>query len=363
MSVRLSAAPAAVVAMRSAGARVPGLAAGPGVAGGPPGRRALDGRRQPGPGAHQRPRIAGGRRAGVRAAGAVRARPPRARARSGHQLVGQRRRDGVDVRAAARRQVPRRHAGRRRRGRVLVRAADRPRAPEPRGRLRLDARLPQHPAGAGRRAAARAVRDRPPVRAVPGQPGDGTGGDRLADGRAQVGARVRAPPRRVGSVPLRRMDSGRSHHAGEKPELLGSARAHQVPGVAGDARLEAAAAGAGVRRRRRDPAAGARRAAAGAPAPRLAARDGAGGAGVVHGDEHAAPAAQRSAHPPRDRPRDPDRGAGQAGLPGAGDPGDRPAAAQRLGRALGRRHVPVRSGAGAGAAWPRRGGRARPSRR
>ncbi len=144
-------------------------------------------RRQPRPGARQRHRVAGGRRAGLRPPGPLRARPPRARARSGHQLVGERRRHRLDLRAAPRPDVPRRHAGRRRRGRLLVRAAADPRAPGPRAGLRLDARLPQHPPRPRRRPAARAVRDRSPLRAVPGQPGDGTGGDRLADGGARAG--------------------------------------------------------------------------------------------------------------------------------------------------------------------------------
>ena len=121
------------------------------------------------------------------------------------------------------RPVPRRHAVRRGRGRVLVRAADRARAPGPRGRLRLDARVPQHPARPRRRAAARPVRDRSPVRAVPRQPGDGAGGDRVADGGAQVEARLRAAPGRRRALSLRRMDPGRPHHAGAQPRLLGRA--------------------------------------------------------------------------------------------------------------------------------------------
>ena len=149
--------------------------------------------------------------------------PPRARGRSGDQLDGQLGRHHLDLRAAPERPLPRRHAVRRRRGRVLVRAPDRARAPRPRGRLRLDARLPQHPPRARRRAAARAVRDRSPLRAVPRQPGDGAGGDRLAHGGAQVGARLRPAPRRRRAVPLRRVDPGRPHHAGAQPGLLGRA--------------------------------------------------------------------------------------------------------------------------------------------
>ena len=61
--------------------------------------------------------------------------------------------------------------------------------------------LPQHPARPRRGPAARPVRDRSPVRAVPGQPGDGAGGHRLADGGAQVGARFGRHP--VGSGPFR----------------------------------------------------------------------------------------------------------------------------------------------------------------
>ena len=171
------------------------------------GGRAPDRRRQPGPGAHQRHRIAGGRRAGLRPAGALLGRPPRAGGGSGDQLDGQLGRHHLDLRAAPERALPRRHAARRRRGRVLVRTPDRARAPRPRGRLRLDARLPQHPARARRRAVARPVRDRSPVRAVPRQPGDGAGGDRVADGGAQVEARLRAAPGGHGAVPLRRVDS------------------------------------------------------------------------------------------------------------------------------------------------------------
>ena len=195
-------------------------------------------------------------------------------------------------------------------------------------------------------AAARAVRDRSPVRAVPGQPGDGPGGDRVADGGPAAGQQVREPPGGHRPVPLRRVDPGRSHHARAQPAVLGPAAAHPLPGLADAARLAPAPAGAGVGRRRRDPAAGARRSVAGAactPTCRLA--DGAGGAGVVPGDEHAAPPAERPAHPARDRPRHPARRAGQADLPGAGHPGDRAAAAQRVGRALRRGHVPLRPGA------------------
>ena len=76
-----------------------------------------------------------------------------------------------------------------------------PEHPGARGRLRLDARLSQHQARALRRADARAVRDRSPVRAVPGQPGDGAGGDRVADRGAQVEARLRPPPGGHGPVP------------------------------------------------------------------------------------------------------------------------------------------------------------------
>ena len=43
--------------------------------------------------------------------------------------------------------------------------------------------------------AARAVRDRSPLRAVPGQPGDGAGGDRLADGGAAAGGATSAATR------------------------------------------------------------------------------------------------------------------------------------------------------------------------
>ena len=286
---------------------------------------ALDRRRQPRSGAHQRSRVAGGGRAGVRTPGPILAGAARAGARSGDQLVGQRRRHRLDVRAAPEHAVSGRDAGRCGGGGLLDRATDRPRAPAPRARLRLDARLPQHPPRARRRPAARAVRDRSPLRAVPGQPGDGAGGDRLADGGEEVGARLRAPPGRLGALPLRRVDPGRSHHARAQPDLLGSAGAHPLPRPSGHARFEAAAAGAGVGRRRRDPAAGARRSAARAPASGSPAGDGAGGAGLVPGDEHAATAAQRSAHSPGDRPRHPHRGAGEAGLPGARHPGDRPA--------------------------------------
>ena len=99
------------------------------------------------------------------------------------------------------------------------------------------------------------------------------------------------------------------------------------------------------------------------PAPGSAARDGAGGAGLVPGAEHPAAAAERSAHPARDRPRHPSRRAGQAGLSGAGHPGDRAAAAQRLGRALRRRHLSLRPDARAPTAGRGRLARHRARRR
>ena len=60
--------------------------------------------------------------------------------------------------------------------------------------------------------------------------------------------------------------------------------------------------------------------------------------------------AERPAHPARDRARREPRRAGEAGLPGARDPGDRSAAAQRLGRPLRRRDLSLRSAARAQAA-------------
>jgi peptide/nickel transport system substrate-binding protein len=73
-------------------------------------------------------------------------------------------------------------------------------------------------------------------------------------------------------------------------------RAHtRYLGVDRDGRLAPAPAGAGIGCRRRDPAAGARRPAAGPASTRPRPGDGARDAGLVHGDEHPAPAAQRSA--------------------------------------------------------------------
>ena len=72
---------------------------------------------------------------------------------------------------------------------------------------------------------------------------------------------------------------------------------------------------------------------------------------------------ERSAHPARDRPRRSAGRAGQARLPGARHPRDRPAAAQRVGRPLGRRDLRLRSRRGARSCWPRPAGRAIASRR
>ena len=325
------------------------------------GRRALDRRGQPGSGAHQRHRIARGRRAGLRPPGALRRRPARARARSRDELVGQRRRHDVDVRAAPGRPLPRRHAVRRRRGRVLVRAADHPRAPGPRGRLRLDARVSQHPPRARGQPAARAVRDRSPVRAVPRQPGDGPGGDRVARRRCATGGATSdatrsapGPYRFVEWIPGDRITLERNPDYWDQPArtrylvLLAMPDSRQ--------RLQALESGAAdvIQQLAPDDLPLVRL----HPDLRLAMAP----ATLV---SYLAMNTQRRplndpAHPARDRPRHPPRRAGQARLPGARHPGDRPAAAQRLGRALRRRHLPVRSGARAQAA--RRGGLAGESR-
>ena len=79
------------------------------------------------------------------------------------------------------------------------------------------------------------------LRAVPRQPGDVPGVDRLADGGAQVGRRVRAPSRRHRAVPLRRVVAGRAHHARGQPELLGRRAQDPAPGLRRHPRSRASA--------------------------------------------------------------------------------------------------------------------------